>query len=342
MGCKSSKQLAFEAKLRIERRWERSNPAANPLGEESDDVDKLAKCMSASRMLQDLSLGHLKTLAASTMQREYFDMEPVYLEADDSDGIFYVKTGQVELTSLQQGILATISRGQIFGEKDLVNRVKRTQNAFARGPSTILWRISRSDYYQVMVNRNAVTELPTYLSLSDSVILFGLDEPQLISLHSHAELETFAPNECIFRRGAECSDKLYIVHTGSVTITDIASDYSLDAMWKLEWIGLNTFVVLGPAGYFGDSNSDPSGLEANAIDMDGNVVVHGHTVTAHAGPKGCALLTVSKFALSNKPELRVVQERVIMNIQGRDTENRREGKLRPLDTWMSKVGFLPK
>ena len=98
-------------------------------------------------------------------------------------------------------------------------------------------------------------------------------------------------------------------------------------------------MTIGPAGYFGDSNSDPSGLEANTTDIDGNVISNGHSVTATAGPMGCSIMTITKYALANKPELRLCQEKVILNIQGRDSENRREGKNRPLDTWMSKVGF---
>jgi len=337
MGCTSSKQRS--AQEAVLRKWVKSNVSATDYDGDSF-VDLLTLSLQRSSAFQSWSIGHIRSLASSAMEREFFDMEPIFKEGEDSDSIFFVKSGKVELTSLVQGSLDMVSKGGVFGEKDLASRQKRTHNAFARGKSTVLMRISRAEYHQIMMNRNAVTELPTYNTLLDCVILFGLLEPQIITLHSHCELEHFNPNETIVNRGEPCPDKLYIVHKGSVTVSQIASDYGLNSLWKLEWVGLNTYVVINKTGYFGDSSSDPSGVESNIdsgsdVNNGGNV---GSTVTVTAGPKGADCLSISRRLLTTKGELRPVLERIVLNIQGRDADLRRDFKSRPLDQWLCKVG----
>lgn len=332
-SCKSKPELPT-----VVRKWNRVNKTAADF--DGDNIaDLISLALQASPYFQTMSIGHIRTLASNTQERDFVDMEPIYKEGDDSDNFFYLKSGRVEITSIAQGTIKVLSRGAIFGEADVVSRQKRTQNAISRGQLTHIIRISRTDYNQVQVNRNAVTELSTYQTLLQSAILMGLLEPELLTLHSHCDLEHFAPNEVIFKRGDLCTDKLYVVHKGSVTISEIASDYGLDSLWKLEWAGLNTYMILNRAGYFGDSSSDPSGLESRPQDENANSGGNtGHTVTATAGGAGADILTVTRGVLTTRAELRPVLERVTLNIQARDSDLRHHSKLRPLDSWLCKTG----
>ena len=330
--------------------WKRSNQAAtDPDGDSYVDLISLALQRSAA--FQSWSIGHIRQLAGNTTERDFYDMEPIFKEGEESDGIYFVKTGKVEISSSVQGSMELLARSSLFGEKDVTAKQKRSHAAIARGALTTILRISRADYHQITVSKNAVTELPTFATLRDSTILMGLTEAQLVTLHSHCELEQYAPNEVIFKRLGPATEKLYIVHKGFVTVTEIASAYDINSLWKLEWIGLNTYVTIGKTGYFGDSANDAAGIESSPVSAAANgsgsdpqsqpqqqQVSMGHTVTATAGAKGAAVLSISRTPLISKAELRGVLERIVLNIQIRDQELRRNKQERPLDCWLAKVG----
>jgi len=343
MGKCSSKQVAGPGS-RPPTTWQRVNAGAtDPYGDSYVDLISLA--LQRSPAFQSWSIGHIRTLAGNTTQRDFYDSEFIYKEGEESDGFYFLKSGKVETTSLTQGSISLLSVGTLFGEKDVAAKQKRSHNAIARGNLTTVIRISRSDFHQVTVSKNAVVDLPTYATLRDSLIYLGLTEAQLITLHSHCELEQYGPNENIFKRLGPATEKLYVVHKGYVTVSEIASAYDINSLWKLEWIGLNTYVTIGRTGYFGDSSSDPSGVESSPVAPGatgpGAVASMGHTVTATAGPKGATVLSVSRNPLISKAELRGVLERIVLNIQIRDQDLRRENKNRPLDAWISKVGQVP-
>lgn len=348
MGACKSKAAKTAELNNAPRPWQRCNNAATDFDGDRF-VDLISLSMQRSPVFQTWSIGHIRNLAGITQERDFNDMEPIYKEKDDSEGIYFIKFGKVEITSIAGGSLEILSKGALFGELDVAAKQNRTQNAIARGAKTTLIRISRADYHQTMVTKDAVLELPTFTTLRDSVILMGLTESQLITLHAHCELEQYKPNEVIFTRTGPATEKLYLVHKGTVSISEIATAYDINSLWKLEWAGLNTYVILGKAGYFGDSGSDPSGVESNPSSRrpgpaNGGDVPDGqggHTVSAYAGPKGATVLSVSRTPLVSKAELRPVLERIVLNIQVRDQELRRANKNRPLDAWLAKVGQAP-
>jgi len=338
MGCSGSKPK--KALERPPQSWVKFNISSMDFDGDRY-IDLLSLALQRSPVFQTWSIGHIRNLSNNAMERIYYDMEPIYKEGEEADGIYFIKSGRVEITTLSKGSIDMLAKSALFGENEVASKQKRTQNAIARGAQTTVIRISRADYHGVIVTKDAVVELPTFITLRDSIIYMGLSEPQLITLHSFCELEHFNPGETIFKRMSPATERLYVVHKGSVTISEIPSAYDLNSLWKLEWAGLNTFVDIYKLGYFGDSSIDPSGIESNPPPNSPAAAGGGHTVTAVAGPKGCTVLSISRTHMVSKAELRGVLERVVLNIQVRDQDLRRESKIRPLDAWMSKVGQAP-
>ena len=84
----------------------------------------------------------LLLISAGKSRQEYQDDEPVFVQGDMADAVFYVKSGKVKLTvvskSGKEAVVAILPEGSFFGEGCLAGQPLRMATAGALGRSTIL------------------------------------------------------------------------------------------------------------------------------------------------------------------------------------------------------------
>ena len=106
-------------------------------------------------LLQGLTGGLLARLAAVVRTVEVAAGQPVFGHGDDDDELFLVRCGAVHiLLPLEPGRrhhLATIGRGDFFGELAFLDRGRRSADAEARTP-TELYAVSRERFDQVLAD----------------------------------------------------------------------------------------------------------------------------------------------------------------------------------------------
>jgi len=93
-------------------------------------------------LFQRLSSEQLGALEARCRSRSFGRSSPIYLPADQADGVMLLATGRVKLGSFteegKQTILAFIEPGEIFGELTLVGSTERDEYAEALEKSLVI------------------------------------------------------------------------------------------------------------------------------------------------------------------------------------------------------------
>ena len=97
-------------------------------------------------MASKRSLGVSRTLLRKKFHigmtfRNYRDREPIFLQGDPADSIFYIESGTVKLTAVtgrKKAIIAILPRGNFFGEGCLAGQSLRTCTARSIGPSNVI------------------------------------------------------------------------------------------------------------------------------------------------------------------------------------------------------------
>jgi CRP-like cAMP-binding protein len=114
------------------------------LGEASLKLDAL----KAMQMFRYLSYRELVRVANSTTVSEHGESEQVFAEGDPGDSMYVVMSGEVKLS--KGGVhVATLTKGQHFGEMALIDRSTRSLTATAT-EATRLVNIRRKDFYDII------------------------------------------------------------------------------------------------------------------------------------------------------------------------------------------------
>ncbi len=94
----------------------------------------------------------LMTFASCLVEKSYKKTETIFKMNEESDEIYFVKKGNVKIVlSLPAGgshHLATISKGDFFGDLAFLDRRKRSADAFA-GDEVVLYELSRKKFDEV-------------------------------------------------------------------------------------------------------------------------------------------------------------------------------------------------
>ncbi len=114
------------------------------LGEASLKLDAL----KAMQMFRYLSYRELVRVANSTTVAEHGESEQVFAEGDPGDSMYVVMSGEVKLSKAGVSV-ATLTKGQHFGEMALIDRSTRSLTATAAEP-TMLVVIKRKDFYEII------------------------------------------------------------------------------------------------------------------------------------------------------------------------------------------------
>jgi len=294
------------------------------------DRDLLMAALLSSEYLNGFTTRFLQHLVNTSTIREFTEMESLYKEGTDSDAFYCVKEGTVELTQVDGSSNALLNKGALFGVKDMAKKSMRSESAWARGLSTVVVRFTRHDYQFVLDKKRHIAELPTFKVLRQCALFLNVPDADLLTLHENCLLEKVQGGDKIFTKGETQFDKLFIVLSGTVLITDLFSDDAFQSALTGEWLGTHNYVTLGPKGYFGEETI----LGAATKDYED---VNTLNFSAKAGDLGCELLSLDRKSFEQN--LFTLRHMMCLNIDARDAANRREGITSVTGVWQAKTGY---
>ncbi|MDW8349505.1 MAG: cyclic nucleotide-binding domain-containing protein [Verrucomicrobiae bacterium] len=145
-------------------------------------------------------------------------------EGDDGDLLFIIWAGEVnvikETESGQQKVLATLSRGDIFGEIALLNNVKRTTSVVATTPVDCLI-LKRDDFQREIVSRlgaQTVAEKIQRAGFFRRTELFSDWNPKaIVALTSRCKLQEFNDQDILIHEGQE-NKNFYLLYEGKLDV----------------------------------------------------------------------------------------------------------------------------
>jgi len=115
--------------------------------------------LKSCELLQQLSADRLAELETRCRVRKYPRGTPIYLPADEADGVLLLAEGRVKIGSFtedgKQTILAFIEPGEIFGELSLMGAAEREEYAEAAEKSTVVL-ISNDVVQQLLAEQYSV------------------------------------------------------------------------------------------------------------------------------------------------------------------------------------------
>jgi CRP-like cAMP-binding protein len=104
-------------------------------------------------LFQDLNRAALAQLATLLVSKHISAGSVIFREADDSDALYVVETGQIVISKHVHGevdiVLTRFRRGDFFGEMGLFDAAPRSASAHAEADST-LWRLERKAFQQIL------------------------------------------------------------------------------------------------------------------------------------------------------------------------------------------------
>jgi len=122
--------------------------APDEVGERAVEVSLKIEVLKGLQLFRYLSYKELVRVMNITEGREYQDGEDIIREGDPGDAMFVVLGGEVRLHKGGTTV-ATLGKGQHFGEMALVDRTQRSLTATATEPSRLLY-IRRKDFYALI------------------------------------------------------------------------------------------------------------------------------------------------------------------------------------------------
>ena len=110
--------------------------------------------LESNTLFRDLSATELAQLRAATEERAYAADQPIFLQGDPGDGIYFVKDGLVAIATTVGGhgeskVLTRIAPGELFGEMAVLDSDPRSASATAEQPTAVYF-ISRPDLLQLL------------------------------------------------------------------------------------------------------------------------------------------------------------------------------------------------
>jgi len=122
--------------------------AAPEVGERAVEVSLKLEVLKGMQMFRYLSYKELVRIMNITESREYAAAEDIIREGEPGDAMYVVLAGEVRLHK-DDVTVATLGKGQHFGEMALVDRTQRSLTATASQESRLLL-IRRKDFYAII------------------------------------------------------------------------------------------------------------------------------------------------------------------------------------------------
>jgi serine/threonine protein phosphatase PrpC len=122
--------------------------APDEAGERAIEVSLKIEVLKGLQLFRYLSYKELVRVMNITEAREYGEGDDIIREGEPGDAMYVVLTGQVQLHKSGTPV-ATLEKGQHFGEMALVDRTQRSLTATAAEPSRLL-TIRRKDFYALI------------------------------------------------------------------------------------------------------------------------------------------------------------------------------------------------
>lgn len=196
------------------------------------DVVQAVSILQRMPIFANLPRETLDDVAAHLLLRHAPAGELIYAPGDLGDAMYFVESGQVEITSEDGGRRETLARlipGDFFGEMALLTGKTRTVTARAVANSN-LWVLYRTDFDNLLVKHPGLTvalsnALRERLSQAEGsfvaphlhqiAVLGGLSRVQLEELEERLQAKTYQSGEIIYFEG-RVGDTMYFIESGQV------------------------------------------------------------------------------------------------------------------------------
>jgi CRP/FNR family transcriptional regulator, cyclic AMP receptor protein len=104
----------------------------------------------------------LAKVGSGRSQTRYGKDEPIFVQGDVADAVFYIQSGKIKLTVVseqgKEAVVAILSARDFFGEGCLTSQTRRMSTATAMGPATVM-RLEKSLILDVIRREPAFSEL---------------------------------------------------------------------------------------------------------------------------------------------------------------------------------------
>jgi CRP-like cAMP-binding protein len=107
----------------------------------SEDESEIYSLLRATPLFQALSFRELRRIESILHQRRFMPNEIVFEQGEEGLGLYVVRSGKVRVSRQENGKeqeIATLGRGQFFGELALLDGAPRSANARAVEPTELI------------------------------------------------------------------------------------------------------------------------------------------------------------------------------------------------------------
>jgi len=106
-----------------------------------------------NKFFRELSPDEMRQLREAAREMAFASNQPIFLQGDPGDGIYFVKNGLVQISIMvgagESKMLAKIAPGDLFGEMAMLDGDARSASATASEPTTVYF-ISRPDLLRLL------------------------------------------------------------------------------------------------------------------------------------------------------------------------------------------------
>ena len=196
------------------------------------DVIQAVGVLQRNPIFANLSREALDDVATNLLLQHTPVGEVIFSPGDPGDAVYFVETGQVELTKEDRERRETLARlipGDFFGEMALLTGQTRTVTARTVTHSN-LWVLYRTDFDRLLVKHPGLTAalssvlrerlsqaegsfVPTHLH--KIALLDGLSRVQLEELAERLQAQTYQSGDIIYFEG-HAGDTMYFIESGQV------------------------------------------------------------------------------------------------------------------------------
>ncbi|MDA1138261.1 MAG: peptidase domain-containing ABC transporter [Planctomycetota bacterium] len=188
------------------------------------EIKDLLKKSALFSLLEDSLLDRL----IGRFKVESFDMGQVVIkEGDPADAFYVIYGGRARVVGSSDGhdiTLATLRKGDFFGETALLKNEQRTATIRASG-ELVVGRLDKTDFIESLEQEpEALTYLEKYISnlairnfLRQFTIFSELTSKEVTAWLDQLEFEEFQEGDIVFRQGDQ-GDRFYIITSGKVDV----------------------------------------------------------------------------------------------------------------------------